>query len=313
MSKGARGQKTYTNHLGEYVALSNEVFEIMFGAEYNNQRIAKDLTRLDFSGPKFALETLTGPWNGIMNDQCKVMRQYVQVLNVGRNQLTDIKCIDAKERDGRPEFRSLSILIASRNQLTEVKLTLTHLLELNLAHNELTTIPPLKGLESLQKLILAHNKISDTLKECESSKKLRELYLHDNLFTWKPTEFTRQMQILASNHLYKLTIWPNPFAESFTEYQFLAVTRIETLSSLDGYDIDSDLRAELRRLEEMMNSKNALDYTVLDLKVAERKGMQGAVQSNDAEFVDLAMVPTIATMLKDLDKPLDHPDRKSVV
>ena len=79
----------------------------------------------------------------------------------------------------------------------------------------LTAIPlrRVRSLPALQKLILAHNKISDTLKNLEDNKRLRELYLHDNKFVWKPTEFDRQMQILAGNHLYKLTVWPNPFAD----------------------------------------------------------------------------------------------------
>ena len=36
--------------------------------------------------------------------------------------------------------------------------------------------------------------------------------------------------------------WPNPFAEGFKEYQFITASTLTSLTSLDGFQIDSDLR-----------------------------------------------------------------------
>ena len=38
--------------------------------------------------------------------------------------------------------------------------------------------------------------------------------------------------------------WPNPFAAGFKEYQFITATTLTSLTSLDDFPIDSDLRPE---------------------------------------------------------------------
>jgi len=302
--------KTYVNSLGQHVALSFEIFEQMFGSGFTSQRAAKEMTKMDFSGPQFMLETLEGPEGGIMMEILKPCRNYVKTVNVANNALTDINCLDRKRRGSgnSSEFPVLICLVASRNQILDVTLSIESLQELNLAYNELELMPDTSGLPNLQKLILAHNRIKGTMRPLAKNKRLRELLIHDNQFTWRPTEFEAQMQILKASHLYRLTIWPNPFAMNFPEYQFLAVTIIETLTSLDGYFIDQDLKLQLQNLEEDMRDRDGLDFSIFDIKVDERQSQLSMVKETE-ESVSRSQIPTLTTLLRKLEQPLDHPDQ----
>ena len=52
-----------------YSSLGSEVFFAEFGSDWTSYRSARNRRRIDFSGPKWSLETLAGPESGLMHKQ----------------------------------------------------------------------------------------------------------------------------------------------------------------------------------------------------------------------------------------------------
>jgi len=310
MSRPFSGKEAVRNSLGQYTCLTKAVFIQEWGADCFDIGPMRDKTRWVLTGRNFCLETLlgpAGPEDGLMLRA--LLKDYVEILLISKNQLTCIQCLDKKRRDGTDEFKSLRILNASRNQLTSVTLTLGNLSELNLGHNFMEDLPDCTKLPNLQKLIVCFNRIDGALTGLRESKKLTYLDISENYYSWKPTVFEKQIGILHDIQVEELKIWPNPFGKNFPEYQFLAVTKIETLQTLDGFKIATELRGDMRRMKEELDAKRLVDYSIFDIKVQERAGL--VVQANEAEgkFVDAARIPTLHSLLELLVKPLDNPDK----
>ncbi|CAL1161979.1 unnamed protein product [Cladocopium goreaui] len=251
-------------HRCRYSSLGSEVFFAEYGSDWTSYRSARNRRRIDFSGPKWSLETLVGPESGLMHKQ--FIREHIETLNLAKNKLTDISCLNAMKDTRTFEFRKLQILNASRNMLTHVKLVNASLTEINLSHNELTKLPDFSSLSQLSKLLLSHNNIDDKLEQFGDLQKLRVLDLSSNKFSWRPTFFRKQMSHLERIHLEEFKLWPNPFAEGFKEYQFITAVTLSSLTSLDGFGIDSDLRFQLRVQADQLHM-NTADFSVFDVRV----------------------------------------------
>ncbi|CAK8987896.1 unnamed protein product [Durusdinium trenchii] len=229
-----------------YASLGSEVFFQEFGSDWTSYRSARNRRRIDFSGPKWSLETLGGPEGGLMHKQ--LIREHIdawsrcEILNLAKNKLTDISCVNAMKDTRTFEFRRLQILNTSRLDTDRQDLDQKSLTEINLSHNELVKLPDFSSLSQLSKLLLSHNDIDDTLQQFGDLQKLRVLDLSSNKFSWRPTFFRKQLSHLERIHLEELRLWPNPFADSFKEYQFITAVTLSSLTSLDGFHIDSELR-----------------------------------------------------------------------
>lgn len=237
------------------------------------------------------------------------IREHIETLNLAKNKLTDISCLNAMKDTRTFEFRKLQILNASRNMLTHVKLVNASLTEINLSHNELTKLPDFSSLSQLSKLLLSHNNIDDKLEQFGDLQKLRVLDLSSNKFSWRPTFFRKQMSHLERIHLEEFKLWPNPFAEGFKEYQFITAVTLSSLTSLDGFGIDSDLRFQLRVQADQLHM-NTADFSVFDVRVEERRKRntpEEVMAGTDQEFIG-GPVPSVQELIDLMRLALDEPD-----
>eukprot|EP00439_Symbiodinium_sp_Y106_P026347 s6397_g3.t1 len=297
----------HQNALGQYSSLGTEVFFTEFGADWTSYRSARNRRRVDFSGPQWSLETLEGEQeNGLMHKQ--FIREHIEVLNLAKNKLTDIGCLNAMKDTRAFEFRRLQILNASRNMLTFVKLVNPSLTEINLSHNELIKLPDFSSLTQLSKLLLSHNYIDDMLDQFGQLQKLRVLDLSSNRFFWRPTLFKKQLGHLERIHLEELRFWPNPFAEGFKEYQFITASTLTSLTSLDGFQIDSDLRFQLRVQADQLQL-NIADFSIFDVRVEERRKRNAPVEALPGREQEVAgVVPLLTELIEAMRKSLDQPN-----
>eukprot|EP00435_Cladocopium_sp_Y103_P043741 s714_g12.t1 len=142
--------------------------------------------------------------------------------------------------------------------------------------------------------------------------KLRVLDLSSNKFSWRPTFFRKQMSHLERIHLEEFKLWPNPFAEGFkdeSEYQFITAVTLSSLTSLDGFAIDSDLRFQLRVQADQLHM-NTADFSVFDVRVEERRKRntpEEVMAGTDQEFFG-GPVPSIHELIDLMRSALDEPD-----
>eukprot|EP00931_Biecheleriopsis_adriatica_P100694 TRINITY_DN75952_c0_g1_i1.p1 TRINITY_DN75952_c0_g1~~TRINITY_DN75952_c0_g1_i1.p1 ORF type:complete len:2665 (+),score=531.47 TRINITY_DN75952_c0_g1_i1:80-8074(+) len=296
----------HRNRLGQYISLSGEVFDAEFGTDWASARSARNRKRIDFSGPQWNLQTLEGERDGGLMHKM-LMREHIEILNISKNRLTDISCLNQIKDARQFEFKKLAILNASKNHITDVYLKNPSLVEINLSHNELTKLPDFSRLTQLAKLLISHNNIDDTLEQFASLPRLRCLDLSSNKFSWKPTAFKKQLSLLEKIHLEEMRLWPNPFAEGFKEYQFIAVTQLISLTSLDGFVIDRDLRLQLRVQAEQLKLKQA-DFSIFDIKVEERKKRNAPADDADGDEEIVGSVPLLQELIDAMSNALDQPD-----
>ncbi|CAJ1359160.1 unnamed protein product [Effrenium voratum] len=297
---------SHKNALGQYSSLGSEVFFTEFGSDWTSYRSSRQRRRVDFSGPQWSLETLVGePEHGLMHKQ--FIREHIEVLNLAKNKLTDISCVNAMKDPRTFEFRRLQILNASRNMLTFVKLVNPSIIEINLSHNELVKLPDFSSLHQLSKLLISHNCIDDTLEQFGDLQKLRVLDLSFNKFSWRPTTFRKQLSHLEPLHLEEMRLWPNPFAEGFKEYQFITATTLSSITSLDGFKIDSDLRFQLRVQADQLHM-NSADFSIFDVRVEERRKRNTPTEVVGAEQDVTGSVPCVNELIECMRRALDEPD-----
>eukprot|EP00929_Paragymnodinium_shiwhaense_P102117 TRINITY_DN65303_c0_g1_i1.p1 TRINITY_DN65303_c0_g1~~TRINITY_DN65303_c0_g1_i1.p1 ORF type:complete len:2652 (+),score=607.68 TRINITY_DN65303_c0_g1_i1:271-8226(+) len=301
LSNDSMPESEFTNALGQYTLLTEEVLIRTLGVNWTRSR-----QKLDFSDDNFLLETLVGPARGIMHEKMRMVRDTLEILNISKNNLTDINCLNDLTLIGTPEFRMLLTLNASRNSLLSAKLEINSLMEVNLSHNQLGPhLPQIHLCPNLRRLLLSHNQLNAELAPLCKNTKLTVLDLSHNKFSWKPSIFKRQTAALAATCLEELHVWPNPFAEHFKEYQFLAAMDIDSLQLLDNWPIERDVRDSLR--QEHQDVRGQIDYTVFDISVEERRRLSAPVQKQSGS-VDRSQVPCLQEMLDLLDQALDHPD-----
>eukprot|EP00928_Gymnodinium_smaydae_P005194 TRINITY_DN11786_c0_g1_i1.p1 TRINITY_DN11786_c0_g1~~TRINITY_DN11786_c0_g1_i1.p1 ORF type:complete len:2625 (+),score=594.32 TRINITY_DN11786_c0_g1_i1:277-8151(+) len=292
----------YMNCVDQYTSLVGEAFFKVFGTNWQDART--DIKRLDLSGVDFALETLMGPDGGIMHP--KLHRSRIEIVNVSKNMLTSIDVFGLKT-NGRPEFPNLRLLNASHNMLSEVKLEFGgSLIDINLSGNELVRLPPTHTMPLLQKLLVARNRIDGDLGQLSTNMRLRCLDISHNAFSWKPTAFKRQLTSLRQTHVQELSIWPNPFAKHFREYQLITIVMVGSINIIDGWTLDQELKDDLRQhYDKMRGSSMEVDFGRFDILVEERAGLAVAPQSDDAKAT--RGVPAFPELLTVMDAALDYP------
>ncbi|CAK0842344.1 unnamed protein product [Prorocentrum cordatum] len=299
-------EEVYINAFQQVTALTSRVFASMYGQKW----FRKCQSKLDFSADRFCLETLEGPELGLFHPGLSLYR--AKQLNVARNKLADIECLNRRREGGRFEFEQLSQLRASWNSLTWVRLELPTLVEVDLSYNDLERLPGLKPLTALRYLALSHNRIDDNIFQLAENSQLQTLNLSSNRLSWKPSCFLEQIRALDSCMVVELQLWPNPFAGHFREYQFLTLTHLSGLRTLDGVQIDAALRSTVRMMQDDLASKGAIDYGLFDASVAERQRCaEYRVVDGPLELAAVAAVPCMATLQKVLADVLDCPDQAS--
>lgn len=205
-------------------------FEKVVGSAWRTQRIQ----RLDFSGFGYDLESLDGLTK---LDKNKMNR--LAYMDVSNNRLHNIDIIDNKNG-----FEMLIVLLARRNSIQLVSIHLSHLLELNLAHNMLTVPPDLKVLPNLEVLVLSNNLLAGSFQGFQHGKRLKTLDISFNKYECCPSELANALKYLAegAKNLGSLRMYANPFVAVFPEYQVFAVKALPNLKKLDDLKITRTLR-----------------------------------------------------------------------
>lgn len=295
-------KKAKVNAMRRHVAITEAVFEQLFTMDWRSLRVAKvQLKKVDLSGEDFSLESL----KGLLHKDLHL--EFVEVLNIANNELTDLSVLNATNASGKNRFARLSTLVASRNSVTSVHLDIESLTAVNLNHNRLTKLPTF-GHKNIHRLLLAHNQMDGDVKDLKYMRFLRELDLSYNDFTWKPSLFHEQMQALSEIHLEVFKLWPNPFTEHFKEYQFLAVIKLDSLKSMDGFDIKPDMWQDIKKeRERIMANGGSVDYSIFDVRVEDRKKRDATVDA-DAEVVPAGEIPSMETLIGLLRSMLDLPN-----
>lgn len=215
--------------------ITDRDFESVLGSEWR----ARPPTKLDFSDERFKLETLTGPGGGLLRSTLKKRR--LTWINVSDNRLHDLNCLT--QSNG---FEGISCLLAKRNLISSCSLDLPKLIELNLSHNQLQTLPPLDRLPGLEVLMISHNQISGPVEGLMDCPRLKRLDLANNKFMFDPSQLSKALENFGRlRNLQELRLYNNPFVASFSEYQVFVVKALPTLQMLD--DVDMGKYSELIR------------------------------------------------------------------
>ncbi|CAD7967588.1 unnamed protein product, partial [Amoebophrya sp. A25] len=205
------------------------------------------------------------------------------------------------------DFPSLKILRCKGNLLLSdsLQLALPRLKELYLGRNQLSSIPPLTGLPSLEVLILNHNRIQTELfgKDLAKAKELRKVDLRANLIANNPNNFLKslvRLQGLTKLSMFKIA--ENPFCALFPEYQsvlygFLAAAGV-VLKQLDrialGGAADGSETAEKNIDPHMIE---VYEQLVTEVHIPDGETLQDYVL--DAKLIS----PTSAKVVADTDIP----------
>ena len=183
--------------------------------------------------------------------------------------------------------------------------------ELNLSRNQIGFLPNFENLPALQKLILSHNMIDGSfVGTLSKNRRLKVLDVSNNNFSWKPSDFQKQLNVLKVFLVENICLWPNPFARYFKEYQFIAVMELETLVMLDGFKVDQVLRNDLKKKDEELNMRSGgvFDFTIFDVRVAERAKHEQLPESGHEQMIEPSFVPCIDELTHELQSALDNPD-----
>mmetsp|Transcript_21913 Transcript_21913/g.50031 ORF Transcript_21913/g.50031 Transcript_21913/m.50031 type:complete len:1835 (+) Transcript_21913:112-5616(+) len=218
--------------------LTEEDFDTVFGFKWWRGRIK----RVDLSAEKYRLETLVGPSGGLMHGRLNLSK--CTFMDVSFNRLYDINVLQ-KDRG----LDSLEVLLARSNHISSCSLRLPRLQELNLSFNEFRAPPLLDGLPHLQVLVLTHNQLNGEFPKCNSNLRLNRLDLGENLYDFPPSEFRRNLELLADlPDLRNLRLLHNPFIEHFQEYQVFVVKTLQRLAALDDVKIGKGMRRDIEEL-----------------------------------------------------------------
>lgn len=218
--------------------LSEKDFEELLGFSWKTVRVRE----LDLSSEKYKLESLDGPPpdKGLLNPLFK--RKWINIVNLSNNRLVDINGIHKSNG-----FESVKVLLARQNYINNPMLVLPTLLELNLAHNELTSMPNFSGTPQLEVLILAHNHLAGSFQGLRELRRLQRIDLAYNKYMFPPSEFAHCLEALRTlQNLTQLRIYNNPFVTFFQEYQVFVVHLLPSLTSLDYITISKSLREDIK-------------------------------------------------------------------
>ncbi|CAD7922663.1 unnamed protein product [Amoebophrya sp. A120] len=283
---------------GEAITVLDElVFEEEFGMDWRSGRARN----IDFSSKKYNLESLrAGHGGGLLN---KDLKKFAFVLaDFSYNNLSEIDCVS--EQNG---FQNLLILKARHNCLIQVNLQLSTLKELNLAYNELVSLPSLMGVPNLEVLILAHNRIDgkfDTISaQC---KRLKRLDLSSNQIQLNPTLL--QAGILSLRrlpNLVTLKIKENPFCTVFPEYQVYMLKALGQLAALDDVKISPETRQEINSTP--LLSMDRFDE-IYDDRVKKQR-QEEAAKKGDSLLLEFPCLMSLINLFREIVQHADKAQR----
>lgn len=136
--------------------------------------------------------------------------------NFNKNKLKQIDQINVLE--------NLQVLEANNNFITQVRLTLAHLLKLDLSSNKLDRFPEVIQLKQLRELNLANNLIRvfqpSHIRE-NISNEIQQLYLQQNLIKYKSgLDLHKVIEALSEKpNLTVLDISKNPFITKAPQFE----------------------------------------------------------------------------------------------
>lgn len=254
---------------------------------------------LSFASPIFNLESLEGvdergEMMGLMHEEMHI--RLLEGLDCSDNNLTEIECIQVENG-----FENLRSLKARRNQLTHFNGRLPQLLELNLAWNNLSNMPPTQHLKNLEILILAHNKIEGNWLAVKDNVRLKRFDIADNRFQMKPSELEEGLSCLSKlTGLIQLRLKDNPFTKFFSEYQIFCLQMLPSLTKLDDAPITGEVRMEAAASAHKLYSLSRYD----EIYQTRKKTYDAKVAGKP---VPLGFIPSIQDLNRQLEEVLRDP------
>lgn len=174
---------------------------------------------------------------GSTEKKTRTIRDGTTEFMLGKNQLTSL--LPLALDDGIKMFAKMEKIDAKHNTISSICADLSDLhrnewpykmvclTDLDLSHNQLSTIPNLKTMPALKILKASHNKIRPPWKQLKDGKNLEHLELHENRLDWEPPDFIKAIrQLRHTSKLRKFTLCDNPFCKKIPNYKLYVIHQI---------------------------------------------------------------------------------------
>ena len=206
-------------------SLTIEALDSMIGgSDVTQQR----LEALNFSSKLFNLVSLDGiEFIGVADVS---LRHDIHTLSVQSNQLTTLVEL-VQPLTKQSLFPNLAHVFAPNNYIQFLcshqkdilsnawPTTMENLVELDLSHNFLDSIPDCTNMPRIRRLRLAHNQIRPPWKQLKLARELEELDLSSNNLDWTEAEFMLEVKVLRELRVLRnLKLIDNPFCQVLPTY-----------------------------------------------------------------------------------------------
>ena len=319
--------------------LTIEMFQSLLKADSLDQvgTTIPENGKLDFHEDMYQLQSLNGI-NMVCSNEKKshAVRDGTIEFMLSKNQLTSLLPLAmdegvkmfAKMEKIDARYNTISAICAEPSDLlkNEWPYKMVCLVDLDLSHNQLSSIPNLKTVPNLKILKMAHNKIRPPWKQLKDGKQLEHLELHENRLDWEPTEFVRDIRVLRyTSKLRKFTLCDNPFCKKLPNYRLYVIHEIaqsqrgihlktsgSQLEQFDNQPVTKALRE--RALNQQFTKDGFLtvgDQGEKQVSLRESKD-SGQIDPNEKDNMDDASnddkpIPTIASLTSTLEDCFAHP------
>jgi hypothetical protein len=219
-------------------SIYNITIEVLDGLLGDSDVTQQKLQQVEFNDAKFQLLSLEGiDFIGVADPK---LREDITTISVQDNQLTTLVDLVAPLTN-KPLFPRLEHIFAPHNFIQFIcseprrmlqngwPAMMTHLVELDLAHNYLDAIPDIKHMPKIRRLRLANNRIRPPWKQLKFAKELEEIDLSNNRLDWTEAEFMLEVKVLRElRFLRNLKIAGNPFCAVIPDYILYSLKELAT-------------------------------------------------------------------------------------
>ena len=228
-----------------YRKLTIEMFQNLLKTNITNVGTTKpENGKLDFHEDIYQLQSLQGiKMVGSTEKKTRTIRDGTTEFMLGKNQLTSL--LPLALDDGIKMFAKMEKIDAKHNTISSICADLSDLhrnewpykmvclTDLDLSHNQLSTIPNLKTMPALKILKASHNKIRPPWKQLKLARELEELDLSDNLLDWTEAEFLLEVKVLRELRVLRsLKLARNPFCQTMPDYVLFCLKELATAQVL---------------------------------------------------------------------------------
>ena len=219
--------------------LTIEMFQNMLKTDMTQVGTTKpENGKLDFHEDIYQLQSLQGiKMVGSTEKKTRTVRDGTTEFMLSKNQLTSL--LPLALDDGSKMFAKMEKIDARHNTISAIcadvgdlhrnewPYKMVCLTELDVSHNQLSSIPNLKTMPALKILKLSHNKIRPPWKQLKDGKNLEHLELHENRLDWETPDFVKAIrQLRHTSKLRKFTLCDNPFCKKLPNYKLYVIHQI---------------------------------------------------------------------------------------